>query len=70
MTDVVWTGAIVEMEATIRELASLREVSELHRAAGREPSMAARTAIASAESRIGELQAALSDRLHPPTDVP
>jgi len=52
-----------ELAATVRELASLREIVNLNRAAGREPSAAALAAIGAAEVRVRELEAALRDRL-------
>jgi hypothetical protein len=54
-----------ELTATERELAMMKEVGQLNQAAGREPSVESLAAIKSTQDRIGELQAALEDRLRP-----
>jgi hypothetical protein len=51
-----------EYDATVRELAMMREVLELKEAAGREPGREAQAAIAATEARLAELAAALEDR--------
>jgi hypothetical protein len=51
-----------EFDATVRELAMMREVIGLHAAAGRAPSTEAESAVTATESRIAELRAALEDR--------
>lgn len=52
-----------EHDATVRELAMMREVIALHRADGREPNVESLAAIDSTEHRIAELKASLADRL-------
>jgi hypothetical protein len=51
-----------ELDATRRELAMMREVVELNRQAGREPTVEALAAIEATSARIMELSAALRDR--------
>jgi len=51
-----------EYDATVRELAMMREVLELKEAAGREPGPEAQAAIAATEVKLAELAAALEDR--------
>lgn len=50
------------LDSTVRELASLRELCELKRASGHEPSQDTLSAIAMAEAKIAELTAMLADR--------
>ena len=58
------TAAVqAEHDATVRELAMMREVVALHRAAGREVSGESLAAIAATESKIAELKTTLADRL-------
>ena len=52
-----------ELDATIREVAMMREVIALKRAAGHEPSDEAAQAVAATDARIAELRASLGDRL-------
>ncbi len=52
-----------EHDATVRELAMMREVAALHQNAGQRPSVDTLAAIKSTEDKIAELQAALKDRL-------
>jgi CO dehydrogenase/acetyl-CoA synthase alpha subunit len=52
-----------EHDATVRTLAMMREVVDLRRAAGNEPSPETLAAIEATETRIGEQTAALDDRL-------
>jgi hypothetical protein len=54
-----------EFDAVVRELAMMREVITLNRAAGREPSLDTLAAIKSTEDKITELRAALADRKTP-----
>lgn len=51
-----------ELDATVREVAMMREVGALHLAAGRDPSAEAEAAIVATEGRIAELRSALEDR--------
>jgi hypothetical protein len=51
-----------EFDAVVRELAMMREVVILNKAAGREPSLDTLAAIKSTEGKITELRAVLSDR--------
>lgn len=51
-----------ELDATVREVAMMREVVALHKAAGRKPSAEAAAAIAATEAKIAELRATLEDR--------
>lgn len=53
-----------ELDATVREIAMMREVIELNKKAGRQPSAEAEQAVAATETRIRELRADLEDRLH------
>jgi hypothetical protein len=52
-----------ELDATSRELVSLREITALKQAAGLEPTPAALAAVQATEAKIAELTAALRDRL-------
>jgi len=52
-----------EYDATVREIAMMKEVIALNQAAGREPSPEAIGAIEATQTKINELQAALADRL-------
>lgn len=52
-----------ELEATIRDAASMREVIELKRSVGRAPSAEATQAVEATDARIAELRAALRDRM-------
>jgi len=52
-----------EYDATVRELAMMREVARLNRIAGTEPSVEALAAIDATAVKIAELKATLSDRL-------
>jgi hypothetical protein len=52
-----------ELDATVRELAMMREVVALHQAAGREPSKDTLTAIKTTQHKVDELTANLTDRL-------
>lgn len=52
-----------ELDATVRELAMMREVILLNRIAGKEPSVDALAAVELTATRISELATALSDRL-------
>jgi hypothetical protein len=57
------TAAIqAEHDATVRELAMMREVIALNNAAGREPSREALAAVDATEQKIDELKLSLSDR--------
>ncbi len=51
-----------ELDATVRELAMMREVIELKRTAGKEPSPESLAAKEMTKTRIAELTAALNDR--------
>jgi uncharacterized protein (DUF2342 family) len=51
-----------ELDATVRVLALLKEVAELRRAAGHEPSREGLDAITATELRISELRSVLTDR--------
>ena len=51
-----------EYAAVVRELAVMREIMELKKANGLEPSTAVLTAIAATEIKLNELRAALEDR--------
>jgi len=51
-----------ELDATVRELAMMREVMELKRAAGTEPAPETLAAIDATQAKIGELAASLQDR--------
>lgn len=52
-----------ELDATIRELAMMKEVIALNRAAGRAPSNEASKALEMTQAKIRELTAQLNDRL-------
>ena len=52
-----------ELDATIRELAMMREVIALNQAAGRQPSIGALAAVEATAEKIAELTATLEDRL-------
>jgi hypothetical protein len=52
-----------ELEATIRDRASMAELVEIKRAAGHEPSKEALQAIEAADARVAELRASLGDRM-------
>lgn len=52
-----------ELDAKLQNLALLREVSDLKKAAGENPSPEAQAVIAMTEQKIAELQAVLVDRL-------
>jgi len=52
-----------ELDATVREIAMMREVIALNRSAGREPHEEAVAAVEATEHKINELRANLSDRL-------
>jgi hypothetical protein len=52
-----------EKDAIVRELAMMKEVIELNRSAGREPSKEAIEAIEYTQAKIDELSAQLEDRL-------
>lgn len=52
-----------EMDATTRELAMMREVVELKRAAGSDPTTEVLAAIEATKMKLGELAATLADRL-------
>lgn len=58
-----------ELNASVRDLASLREIVDLKKVAGREPNLEALTAINVAAARVLELTAALQDRLKEPEPV-
>jgi hypothetical protein len=51
-----------ELEATVRELAMMREVARLHSEAGRDPTEETRSAIDLTQARVAELRAVLGDR--------
>jgi hypothetical protein len=51
-----------EFEAVGRELSVMREILELRRSGGQEPTQAALAAIAATETKLAELDAALADR--------
>jgi hypothetical protein len=51
-----------EFEAVVRELAVMREIMELRRVSGQEPTQDTLSAIASTETKMHELDAALADR--------
>jgi hypothetical protein len=53
-----------EYDATVRELAMMREVVALNHAAGREASAEALGAIAATDVKVADLWATLQDRLH------
>ncbi len=53
-----------EHDAVIRELAMMREVIDLKRAAGQEPSIEVLAAIEATEAKIAELKIVLSERLN------
>ncbi len=52
-----------ELDATIREVAMMREVIALNEAAGREPSAEAIQAVEATDIRIAELRASIDDKL-------
>jgi hypothetical protein len=52
-----------ELDATVRELAMMREVIRLNEAAGHEPSSESLSAVKATETRIAKLRAELQDRL-------
>lgn len=52
-----------ELDATVRELVALREIMELKRAAGQEPTADALRVITATVATIAEMRAVLSDRL-------
>ncbi len=52
-----------EYDATVRELAMMREVIRLNKVAGTEPSVEATAAVDATEIKVGELKATLEDRL-------
>ena len=52
-----------ELDATVRELAMMREVIELKRAAGKEPTVEALAAETATMAKIGELTSTLQDRI-------
>lgn len=52
-----------ELDATVRELAMMKEVIELKRAMGIEPSPEVLSAITSTQTRINELLAVIRDRV-------
>lgn len=58
-----------ELNSTIRELAGLREIVVLTKAAGRDAAAETLAAIALADSKIAELQTTLIDRKHQQTVV-
>lgn len=51
-----------ELEATVRELAMMREVARLHEEAGRDPTEETRSAMDLTRERVAELRAVLGDR--------
>ena len=51
-----------ELDATVRELATMREVVDLKRALGQEPTPEALTAIEATRVKVAELSAKLADR--------
>lgn len=51
-----------ELEATVRELAMMREVARLHEEAGRDPTEETRSAMDLTRARVAELRAVLDDR--------
>lgn len=51
-----------ELDATVRELAMMREVSRLHEDAGRDPTSETIQAIEMTEAKVSELRAVLDDR--------
>lgn len=51
-----------ELDATVRELAMMREVARLHEEAGRDATDETRSAIDLTEARVAELRAVLHDR--------
>jgi hypothetical protein len=51
-----------ELDATVRELAMMREVARLHEDAGRDPTEETITAIELTEHKVAELRAVLRDR--------
>lgn len=57
------TSMQAEHDATVRELALMREVIALHRAEGREPDVESLAAVEATGRRIAELHALLADRL-------
>jgi hypothetical protein len=52
-----------ELEASVRDVASMREVIALKKVAGHDPSEEALQAAAAADARIAELRASLGDRM-------
>jgi len=58
-----------EFDATVRELAMMREVVALNKAAGREPHQEALSAILATSHKIEELKANLDDRLKQTKEV-
>lgn len=54
------------LDSSVRELASLKELIELRRAQGQEPSVEALATIETTEARIIELRHKLADRAVPP----
>jgi hypothetical protein len=52
-----------ELEATVRDAASLREVIALKAASGLEPSREATQQLDATDARVAELRAAIGDRL-------
>jgi hypothetical protein len=51
-----------ELDATVRELAMMREVARLHEDAGRNPTQETQSAIDLTQARVIELRAVLGDR--------
>lgn len=58
-----------ELDATVRELALMREVIALKSEHGRDPSADALAAIESTTKKIAELRAVLADRAQPKKEV-
>jgi len=52
-----------ELDATVRELAMMREVMELKRTAGTDPSPETLASISATQAKIGELTSTLQDRI-------
>ena len=52
-----------ELEATIRDRASMAELVEIKQAAGHDPSEEALQAVKAADARVAELRASLGDRM-------
>lgn len=52
-----------ELDATVREVAMMKEVIRLNQVAGSKPSADARATLKATEEKISELKATLSDRL-------